>query len=229
MMTGLMAISQFPELQRVCNDLGFPLTEDSLNAFDQFEDALYRWNEHKNLTRIPREHADVRHFAESCLIADLVEGDSLLDIGTGPGLPAWPLAVLLPSVQVTAVDSNGKMLDFLRSQPLENLTCIAGRVEDKGWREMFSTVTGRALAPLTMQLEVSAQACTIGGVVIPFRTTNDVLEGEFLEKLGLKLERIEDRTLSDGVVRRLPLYRKVAKTPPQYPRPWGKIRKSPLV
>ena len=218
----------FPELQRVCHDQGIQLSDDQLRAFAHYRDALYDWNKNKNLTRIPLEQCEVRHFAESCLIAgDAAHGETL-DIGTGPGLPAWPLACVCPNGQITALDSNGKMIEFLRSVPLSNLSVIEGRVENQTWEEQFSLVTGRALAPLPIQLEVSARPCTIGGAIIPFRTESDNLEPDCLEGLGLKIEAVRRHTLSDGVTRVLPVYRKVTPTPLPYPRPWAMIKKNPL-
>ena len=228
MMTPAMPSALFPELEAVCHQQGFPLSEEVLRQFEAFHGALYGHNAFKNLTRVPPEACEVRHFAESCLILEMIEGHEVLDIGTGPGFPAWPIAAARPELHVVALDSNGKMLDFLKTQPLENLSVELGRIEETGWSELADTVTGRALAPLPIQLEASAQVCKLGGVIIPFRTERDELEGEYLEVLGLKLERVERRTLSDGVVRVFPIYRKHEPTPDAYPRAWGMIKKKPL-
>ena len=62
------------------------------------------------------------------------------------------------------------MLGFLASQPLPNLEIVQGRAEEWEAREAFDVVTGRALAPLAIQLELSAGLARIGGAVIPMRT-----------------------------------------------------------
>ena len=228
MMTPAMPSALFPELQAVCTAQGFPLRDPQLEYFAKFKHALYAWNAHKNLTRIPEEECEVRHFAESCLILEWVGSGRILDIGSGPGLPAWPIARVAEQSSVVAIDSNGKMLEFLRSEPLHNLEAILGRVEDMGSSEEFDVVTGRALAPLAIQLEVSAQACKIGGRVIPFRTERDELELEATAELGLELQKVVTKTLSDGIVRVFPIYVKIKPTPGQYPRPWTMIKKAPL-
>ncbi|MCC6685543.1 MAG: class I SAM-dependent methyltransferase, partial [Fimbriimonadaceae bacterium] len=127
---------EFPESQRVCPSLD----THQLEMYKTFRDALYSWNERKNLTRVPIDQCDIRHFAESLLVADFASG-SMLDLGTGPGFPAWPLACALPELEVVAIDSNGKMLDFLRSMPLPNLTVVQGRIEEQKWEEKFGLVT----------------------------------------------------------------------------------------
>jgi 16S rRNA (guanine527-N7)-methyltransferase len=214
------------------NELGLELSPAQLAAFEGFEEALYRANESINLTRVPREECWRRHFLDSLLLSPLIpNGDQVLDIGTGPGFPAWPLACARPDLQVTALDSSGKMLGFLRSQPLENLAVIEGRAEDWGIREAFDFVTGRALAPLAIQLELSAPPCRLGGLVVPMRTPAE--EEQFASKafaeLGLDLERVAMRQLSGSdVVRAFPMFRKSARTPKTFPRKWAEIRKKPL-
>jgi len=197
-------------------------------ALAGFLDALYTWNEQKNLTRVPREEAAVRHVADSLLILDLIpNGAEVVDLGTGPGFPAWPIAWARPDTRVTAVDSNGKMLDFLRSQPLPNLTVVQVRAEEWGVREAFDVATGRALAPMAAQLELSAPLVRVGGIVAPLRSSSE--EFAAYPALGLELESVLERTLPDGsAARRIPVYRKARKTPGKYPRRWAEMKKNPL-
>lgn len=228
MMTPGMATTQFPELQSTCAALGFPLSEESIHQFSKFMSALYEWNMQKNLTRIPPEQCEVRHFAESCLVLEFFEGGKVLDVGTGPGFPAWPIACAAPATEVVAIDSNGKMLEFLVSQPLPNLTAVLGRVEEQEWIEEFDLVTGRALAPLPAQLELSAPCCKVGGRVVPYRSVSEEFSLECMPELGLELESVQIRTLSDGVPRALPVYVKTSQTQTKYPRPWAIMKKKPL-
>lgn len=206
------------------------LTVD-LDAVAAFEDDLYAQNAVMNLTRVPREECWLRHILDSLLIAEFIPvGASVLDIGTGPGFPAWPLALARPDLKVTAMDSSGKMLGFLRRHPLPNLTLLQGRAEESGLKDAFEVVTGRALAPLPIQLELSARPCRTGGIVLPMRTPNDLAEIERLsEVLGIELESIHRRTLPVIDAERVfPVYRKVKNTPPGYPRPWAKMRDKPF-
>lgn len=208
------------------------LHQDQLMAFSAFREGLYRANEVMNLTRVPKVGCELRHFVDSLLFVDLVpHGAAVLDIGTGPGFPAWPLACARPDLKVTALDSSGKMLGFLRGHPLPNLVCHEGRMEESGWVEMFDVVTGRAVAPLSTQLELSAAATKRGGCVIPMRSANDreSIEALQLEGLGLQLERVESRVLPGTDVERLfPLYRKVRATAKAFPRSWAEMKRAPL-
>lgn len=216
--------------------IGLRLSDSQIEAFDTFEERLYEANRTMNLTRVPREECALRHFVDSLLgwraygLDEAAPPRTLLDIGTGPGFPAWPLACAFPSLEVTALDSSGKMLGFLRSNPLPNLRVEQERAESWGVRERFDVVTGRAVAPLAAQLELSAAPCKVGGKVVPMRTPGDAPEMERLASvLGLQLGPVEMVELpGTEVVRLFPVFTKVARTPRDYPRLWAEIRRKPL-
>ncbi len=184
-----------------------------------------------NLTRIPRDEAWLRHFVDSLLFHDLVpEGAKVLDVGTGPGFPAWPLACARPDLQVVALDSSGKMLGFLRSQHLPNLEVVQARAEEWEEREAFDVVTGRAVAPLAIQLELSAPLLKVGGLLVPMRTPQDDLATPLWEALGLRPAGRHVRELpGTDVVRVFPTFVKERSTSKLFPRRWAEIRANPLV
>lgn len=220
--------------ESACAAVGLNLTESQLTLFQSFEHDLYEANKSKNLTRVLREECWVRHFLDSLLFQDLIPiRAEVLDIGTGPGFPAWPLACARPDLKVTALDSNGKMLGFLNSHLLPNLKTELARAEEFPKRESFDFVTGRALAALPVQLEVSAALAKVGGVIVPMRTEKDRSEIESLNPLvlGLELDTIEEKTLEGlglPAIRFFPVYKKIKATPAKYPRKWAEITRRPL-
>jgi 16S rRNA (guanine527-N7)-methyltransferase len=224
-----MSYDRFGEL---LGEIGIPSDEALLQAFSNFEEDLYAANQVMNLTRVPREECWLRHFLDSLLFHDLLPPSSkVLDIGTGPGFPSWPLALARPDLKVTALDSSGKMLGFLRRHQLPNLEIVQERGEDWGVRDQFDIVTGRAVAPLPLQLELSAAPCLIGGAVIPMRTAQDAEEiYRFAQNgLGLLLEDVHERRLPElDAPRVFPVFRKASPTPRQYPRPWSEMKRKPL-
>jgi 16S rRNA (guanine527-N7)-methyltransferase len=224
MMEAAMDRSAF---QSACKELGINLSERQLDAFQEFESALYLANAQVNLTRVSQADCWLRHFIDSLLVAEFIPANAaVLDLGTGPGFPAWPLACARPDLSITALDSNGKMLGFLRSQPLPNLTVVQARAEDKSRREEYDVVTGRALAPLAIQLELSAAPCRIGGSVIPMRTPKDEPVPIPEVGLGLELREVFRRRLAGTEVERLmPCFEKVRATDRKYPRSWAEIRR----
>ena len=219
-------------LTEYCACVGMPLSAEKVERFEAYLADLYVVNATMNLTRVPREEAELRHLIDSLLVAEfLPAGGEVVDLGTGPGLPAWPLACARPDLKVTAVDSSGKMLDFLRRHPLSNLTVVQGRAEDLGWEETFDAATGRALAPLSIQLELSCRILRVGACSIPFRTTaeREVIQAFPAKRLGLELTTMEERTLpGTDIVRLFPVFTKVAKTPRGFPRGWAQIKANPI-
>ena len=111
---------------------------------------LCRWNQRLNLTRItePRQAARL-HYAESLYGASFIdEASALLDIGSGAGFPAVPLAVARPDVQVTALEANQKKSLFLKEARdelgLGNLNVVTSRLEDFDWAG-YELLASRAL------------------------------------------------------------------------------------
>jgi 16S rRNA (guanine527-N7)-methyltransferase len=134
-------------------------------------------------------------------------------------------------LSVTALDSNGKMLGFLMTQALPNLRVVNARAEEWGERESFDVITGRAVAPLSAQLEISAAFAKIGGIVVPMRSASDLdlMDSIDLRPLGLKLARVVDKPLPESDVRRVfPVYEKRKPTAPGFPRRWAELKKKPL-
>jgi len=118
-------------------------------------ELLVRWNGAYNLTAVrdPNEMVS-RHLLDSLVIAPYVTGNTLVDLGTGAGLPGIPLALVAPERHVRLVDSNGKKIRFLnevkRSLQLANVQALQSRVEDVVGT--FDCITARAFASLGQML-----------------------------------------------------------------------------
>jgi 16S rRNA (guanine527-N7)-methyltransferase len=221
--------------------LGVSLSNVQLEALALFEERLYEANTLMNLTRVPKAECWARHFLDSLTLSPLIpKGASVLDIGTGPGIPGACLAIARPDLTVTLMDSAGKEIGFLRTLfgPQGALPVlfqvIQARAEDAGrdpkLREAFDFVTGRAVAPLSEQAEISAPFVKVGGAFVPMRTPNDKQAARFpCERLGLKLIEEHLPVLQPiSATRYLPVYKKVGRTPTEYPRAWAQIKARPL-
>src|SRR5581483_9324513 len=98
---------------------------------------MVRWNKTLNLTRVESlEQAVERHYAESLFLAAHLPVGALriVDVGSGPGFPGFPVAVVRGDCAVTLVESHQRKAVFLReaSRPLENVEVVAKRAEDVG-------------------------------------------------------------------------------------------------
>lgn len=140
------------ELEAGLRTLG--LSTDLAEPLLAYLALLLRWNQTYNLTAVrdPREMV-VRHLLDSLAMVPHVDGlSTLADLGTGPGLPGIPLAIALPSLHVTLVESNGKKARFMREAirqlTLRNAEVAESRIEAVDRPGQFDAITARALATL---------------------------------------------------------------------------------
>ena len=133
--------------------LGLTISEPQIALLLGYRDMLERWNKAYNLTAI-RDPMDqvVRHLLDSLAIAPHLEGKDFVDVGTGPGLPGVPLAILQPEQRWWLLDSNGKKTRFLfqvKSQlGLSNIDIVESRVETWQPGRLFDGVVTRAFADI---------------------------------------------------------------------------------
>lgn len=123
----------------------------------QYLSLLNKWNAAYNLTAIrDMESMVTKHLLDSLAIRPWLKGDSILDVGTGAGLPGIPLAIAEPQRQFVLLDSNGKKIRFLREVKrqlaLTNLEIVQFRVENYHPNQGFDTVTSRAFSSLEQMI-----------------------------------------------------------------------------
>ena len=190
-----------------------------------------------------REPARVRddHLADSLVALELDAvraARSIIDIGSGAGLPGLPLAAALPQTRVLLVDGNGRKCDFItgaaRAMRLPNVAVRHARAEELGdLRGSADVVTARALAPLDVVAEYAAPLLEVGGRLVAWRGRREPrVEAEGVmaaETLGLCVhEPIRVRPYPQAEHRYLHLMSKVSDTPGRFPRRPGMARKRPL-
>ncbi|EIM7149164.1 16S rRNA (guanine(527)-N(7))-methyltransferase RsmG, partial [Salmonella enterica] len=141
------------KLSRLLADAGISLTDHQKMLLVAYVDMLHKWNKAYNLTSVrdPNEML-VRHILDSIVVAPYLQGQRFIDVGTGPGLPGIPLAIVLPDAHFTLLDSLGKRVRFLRQVQhelkLENITPVQSRVEAYPSEPPFDGVISRAFASL---------------------------------------------------------------------------------
>ena len=170
-----------------------------------------------------------------------LEGKTLVDVGTGAGFPGLVLKSLVPSLQVTLLDSLGKRVNWLNEVAqqlgLEGVTAIHARAEEqalvKGFRDSFDFATARAVADLRLLCELCLPYVKVGGAFLAMKSTDcdEELAGaaHCIKLLGGRVESCHDYTIpGTDVTHRLVVIRKVAPTLKGYPRKWAKMQKDPL-
>lgn len=142
------------KLNRLLDNAGITLPENQRQQLVGYVELLDKWNKAYNLTSV-RNPDDmlVRHILDSIVVEPHLQGSRFIDVGTGPGLPGIPLAIVKPDAHFTLLDSLGKRVRFLRQVQhelgLENVTPVQSRVEEFPAEPPFEGVISRAFASLT--------------------------------------------------------------------------------
>ena len=220
-------------------------TEAQIQQFYRFTEHLLEVNAYTNLTAI-REPIGIvdKHYIDSLLVMDMIpKGARVLDLGCGPGFPSIPLAIMRPDLQITALDSTSKKIDFVQKSAeilqLSNLNAVSGRAEDAKLKKSlgkFDIVTSRAVARLNILCELCLPYLKIGGSLMALKGAK--YEEELIEAtnaikiLGGETTKIEQKDLitteNQAEIRGIIEIQLKKETPTQYPRAYAAILKKPL-
>ena len=183
--------------------LGFELSRQQIAQFTLYLEELQRWNKTYSLTTISEPSAIVhKHFLDSLnYVTGLVPDGEILDLGTGPGFPGLPLAIVLPQSKFVLVDGRRKktlFLDFMSQKlSLENVEIIhlhlsAGNAREV-FKQRFSAIVTRAVAVLREVVPVADCLLANRGVLIFSDAHPDqrAIESELKKWPKLRLEKIE--------------------------------------
>jgi 16S rRNA (guanine(527)-N(7))-methyltransferase GidB len=207
-----------------------------------FTKLLLEENTRQNLTRItdPSEIA-AKHFADSLtLLKHLPQKGKIIDVGTGAGFPAVPLAIANENLEITALDSLNKRIDFLKSAKqqlkLDNFHPLHARAEllaqTKEYREQFDACVSRAVANLAALCEYCLPFVKIGGLFIAMKgktADEETAEAAFaIKTLGGTLKQTIPYTLPGIDNHCLVIIEKTKATPANFPRQRVNISKNPL-
>lgn len=205
----------------------------------EYLSRLLETNRAFNLTAVTDpELAWRRHILDSLSLVpsfaarrELIE---VIDVGSGGGLPALPLAIALPERRFTLLEATGKKARFLdetqRALGLGNVRVVSERAEVFGQgegRARFDVVTSRAVSRLAVLLELTLPFLRVGGLGLALK--GEQAEAEIAEAaralsvLGGTVSSVE-RTSTGTIVR----FDKHAPTPAKYPRRPGEPKRAPL-
>ncbi len=146
------------QLSDLINQAQLEVTEKQILQLVGYVDLLHKWNKAYNLTSV-REPSDmlVKHIMDSIVTSSHIKGERLIDVGTGPGLPGIPLAIINPNKSFTLLDSLGKRIRFIKQVihelKIDNVTTIQSRVEQYTPEQGYDVVLSRAFASLKDMVE----------------------------------------------------------------------------
>ncbi len=214
----------------------------------QFYDLTVRMlteNEKFNLTAIKEpDKIILNHYADCVAMAkSLKKGAKIIDVGCGAGFPSLPLAIVRPDLQITAMDSTAKRVNYVAETAemlgLTNLVAVTMRAEDGGrdplYREKYDYATARAVAEMRVLCELALPFVKVGGQMVAMKGKNAEFELSSARKAIATLggrntvtEQITLRGDDEQLTHPLIIIDKKEKTPTSFPRPFAQISKKPL-
>ncbi|MGE0201732.1 MAG: 16S rRNA (guanine(527)-N(7))-methyltransferase RsmG [Candidatus Melainabacteria bacterium] len=225
--------------ETACEAVGCPVDAPQKEKLAAFYALLLETNARMNLTRLTAPADFLYKLVLDSLVLSpyLPQGARVLDMGSGAGIPAVPLAIVRPDLTVTAVDAVGKKCDFVTSVAaalgLARLSAVHGRFEDlghdKAYREQLDAVTAKAVGAMPALLEWGLPFLREGGVLLALKGPGlpaEMAEGEALcETLGGQISDIHVYSSPAFDEAALVVVTKSAPTPREYPRRPGSRRK----
>lgn len=222
--------------------LGSPLAPNQLEQITRYLALVAKWSRRARLTAITRPTDAARlHVLDSLLglRAGIPSGSSVLDVGSGAGLPGIPLKIARPDLVMTLLEAASRKAAFLEVAAVElglAIEVVESRAEAAGhqprFREQFDVAVARAVAPLAALSELTLPFVRLGGKAVllkgpavakeigPGRRAASLLGGAEPRILPVGLPGGPQRTVVEIV--------KVAPTPLVYPRRPGVPAKRPL-
>lgn len=233
------------------NHLSDYITKENLERFYLLFELMLETNQTMNLTALKDEASFITRHLADCLLAanDLPQKRelTLLDVGSGGGMPALPFAIVRPDLEITALDATAKKTAYISHAAnvlgLKNVHILNGRAEELGtdlrYREKFDIVCARAVAELRILLEWCIPFVKTGGFFLALKGKHGLIELESAKnavaKLACKLETNKNICLYEqdneetiANERYIFLFKKIRPTEKIYPRRNAIITKKPL-
>jgi len=163
-------MSRDQQLARGCAELGLRVSADIQRRLLDYIELIAKWNRVHNLTAVRDSTKMVSaHLLDSLAVAPHLEAHTVLDVGSGAGLPGIPLALLWSHAEVTLLDSNHKKAAFLRQAVIElelkNVEAVNERVENWQPPHQFDLVISRAFSDLAEFLRIAGRHVSASGTI----------------------------------------------------------------
>jgi 16S rRNA (guanine527-N7)-methyltransferase len=177
--------------------------------------------------------------ADSLVLLDhLGDAGSVVDVGSGGGLPGLPLGIVRPDLKVTLIEADQAKAAFLVQAcarlGLSGVEVVARRAEeasrDPRYREAFDVAVARALAPMPVLAELCLPLVRVGGRLLAQKTDKEEVaaSGRVIELLGGSLEAVSPAPSAARTTGTVVAISKLRATPPTYPRRPGVPARKPL-
>lgn len=231
-------------LEKHIKPTGVELDEEMEEMLADYYEIVVRSNANINLTAITEaEEFAAKHIIDSLMLSPFLEKQykkRLIDIGTGAGMPAIPLAITHPDHRFAMIDSQNKRYEFLKFATKTinvcNVYIARYRAEEAAhlaiFREQFEYAAARAVAPLNILAEYCLGMVKMDGYFLAMKGDNyrEELDGakNAIFQMGGRLEDVQEYTLPGGEKRSIVVIKKVVPCRNGVPRRSAAIKKKPF-
>ncbi len=221
-------------------ELGIAFEPGEVERLGRFLALLLYANTRMNLTAIKdAESAWHRHILDALTLiaplAELPEGATVIDIGTGGGVPGIPLAIVRPDLRFTLLDATAKKTAFVRAAMdvlgVEHATVVTARAEAAGrdtqHRDTYDVAIARAVGPMATIAELATPFVKPNGVALLIkgeRAPEELADA----KAALHLLLSAHAGTLDTRTGKIVILEKMRPTPKAYPRGNGEPKRKPL-
>ena len=138
------------QLERGMQKLGLENMPQVISKLLIYKELLIKWNKSFNLTSIKNREVVTHHFLDCLSIIPFIKSSSLLDVGTGAGLPGIIIAIVKPDIKVSLIDKVGKKIAFIKrvvaELEIKNIDTYHDRVELLTSEEKYDGIISRAFS-----------------------------------------------------------------------------------
>lgn len=180
-------------------EMGLDVSAEAQHKLLAYMALLQKWNKVYNLTAVrdPQEMVTL-HLLDSLSVLPNIKANNLLDVGSGGGLPGIVLAICLPQLQVTTIDTVQKKAIFMRHVKgelgLESLSVVHGRVESFNPPIKFEAIISRAFSDLVMFVQLTKHLLADNGQWLAMKGQ---IPHQEIEGSGLKINQIIPLSVAD--------------------------------
>jgi len=191
------------QLEGGMDNLGFEIMPENINKLLIYKDLLLKWNKSINLTSIKNKEIVTHHFLDCLAVIPFIKSSSLLDVGTGAGLPGIVIAIIKPDIKISLIDKVGKKITFIKrvlaELDIKNVQTHHSRVELMTSEEKYDGIISRAFSNMGDFVQITKHLLKKQGVWYGMKSKkilNDEMKGidnswtlESLDVPFLKAER----------------------------------------
>lgn len=191
------------QLEGGMDNLGFEIMPENIDKLLIYRDLLLKWNKSINLTSIKNKEIVTHHFLDCLAVIPFIKSSSLLDVGTGAGLPGIVIAIIKPDIKISLIDKVGKKIAFIKrvlaELDIKNVQTHHSRVELMTSEEKYDGIISRAFSNMGDFVQITKHLLKKQGVWYGMKSKkilNDEMKGidnswtlESLDVPFLKAER----------------------------------------